>query len=133
MPGDLGSIQEPNCALLLTRSSLRALVSMSFYLIPSLVLAISKNIILKFTGCLNSLSLLILDLLLVCLNFTALIPFWDIRDWPGTSARGFFVLQLTRTASIIYTRICSFYCRNLLFALMLFFHLSRSKARASNF
>ena len=53
MPGDLGSIQEPNCALLLTRSSLRALVSMSFYLLPSLVLAISENIIVAFTGCLK--------------------------------------------------------------------------------
>ena len=89
MPGDLGSIQEPNCALLLTRSSLRALVSMSFYLLPSLdlVLAISESIILTFTGCLNSLSLLMLDLLLLSLNVTTLIPFWYINDWPGTSAR----------------------------------------------
>ena len=70
MPGDLGSIQEPNCALLLTRSSLRALVSMSFYLLPCLVLAILDNIILTFTGFLNSLSLLIMDLSLVCLNVT---------------------------------------------------------------
>ena len=69
MPGDLGSIQEPNCALLLTRSSLRALVSMSYVILSNTVSGVG-NLILTIPGCLNSLSLLILDLLLVCLNVT---------------------------------------------------------------